>query len=239
MQDFLLDLLFPQEKCCLCHQPGNYNRRRPWCSQCVARMHELSNASPICMKCGKYIEEGETLCGDCQQRPPAFEIARAVGPYEEGFRIATKVLKFLGRKSLAVPMGHMMTKVVKEEPAFWPIDVIVPVPISRGSKRQRGFNQSELLARQLSKELKIPMRPHAMYRIKETPAQKELTREEREKNLLCAFEIRNSRLVYGKKVLLVDDVYTTGSTGRECTRVLLGAGAEKVNIITWATGRGF
>lgn len=239
MQHFLLDLLFPQEKCCLCHQPGNYNRRRPWCSQCTARMQELSSTYPICVRCGKYIEEGITLCGDCQQRPPAFEIARAVGPYEEGYRIATKVLKFLGRKSLAAPMGHMMTKVVKAEQTFWPIDIIVPVPTSRGSKRQRGFNQSELLARQISKELRIPMRSHAMYRIKETPAQKELTREEREKNLLCAFEICNARIVRGKNVLLVDDVYTTGSTGRECTRVLLGAGAKNVKIITWATGRGF
>lgn len=239
MLDCLFDVLFPQEACCLCHKEGRYSSRHPWCSECKAKMEELGSSAAICSICGKYLEDGKALCLDCHNRPPAFEIARAVGPYEDCFRIATKVLKFLGRKNLAVPMGHMMARVVKEEESFWPIDLIVPVPISKGSKRQRGFNQSDLLARQISKELRVPMHSKAIYRVKESSAQKELTREEREKNLLCAFESRDPRIVRGKRILLVDDVYTTGSTGRECTRVLLEAGAKSVSIITWATGRGF
>jgi ComF family protein len=140
---------------------------------------------------------------------------------------------------MSIKMGEMMAAVVIEEPAYWPIDIIVPVPISKGNLKQRGFNQSELLAKQISKVVKRRMYPHLLRRIKETPSQRELTREERVENLLCAFEVTDPALVKGKNVLLVDDVYTTGSTIRECTRILLEAGAESVGVITWATGSGY
>ncbi|MDD4802889.1 MAG: ComF family protein, partial [Syntrophomonas sp.] len=181
----------------------------------------------------------ETLCTDCRNNPPQFEIARAVGPYEEPYRIATKVLKFMGRKHLAPQMGSMMANVIKQEPRFGQIDLIVPVPISQKGLQQRGFNQTELLARQIGKELGIKMDSTVIERVKETPSQTELSREEREKNLLCAFRITDKSNVLNKNILLVDDVYTTGSTGRECTRTLLKAGAARVCIITWATGKGY
>jgi ComF family protein len=185
------------------------------------------------------LEEGDTLCVDCRNNPPQFDVARAVGPYEEPYRIATKVLKFMGRKHLAPQMGHMMVEIIKQEPRFANIDLIVPVPISRKGLQRRGFNQTDLLARQISKELGVKMDSTVIHRVKETPSQTELSREEREKNLLCAFEVTDKKRVANKNILLVDDVYTTGSTGRECTRTLLGAGAARVCIITWATGKGF
>lgn len=200
---------------------------------------EMKNDLPICDKCGKYLQEDKPFCVDCSSKPQAFNIARAVGPYDEPYRIAVQVFKFLGRKHLGVKMGSMMAQVVREEPRFWPLDIILPVPASPGSLKQRGFNQTEVLARQISKELKIKMDASSLYRIKETPSQRELTREEREKNLLYAFEVKNRKKIYRKSILLVDDVYTTGSTIRECTRVLLKAGASRVSIITWATGKGY
>ncbi|MEA1962369.1 MAG: ComF family protein [Bacillota bacterium] len=239
MLKFLLDILFPQETCCLCRKPGRYSSRHPWCHDCKEKMRSLSMSSPVCKRCGKYIHVEQVLCTDCKTHPPRFEIARAVGPYEDCFRISTKVLKFMGRKQLAVKMGHMMADKVKEEPGFGYIDMVVPVPISRGSLKQRGFNQAEILARQIAKELKAPMHKHAIIRIKETPSQRELSKEDREKNLLYAFQVKHASKVKEKNVLLVDDVYTTGSTGRECTRVLMDAGAKQVGIITWATGQGF
>lgn len=202
-------------------------------------MYELQNVLPICDKCGKYLENGGALCTDCCQKEPEFVINRAVGPYEDPYRIAVKVLKFMGRKHLAPKMGDMMAQVVIEEPLFWPLDMIVPVPISKGSLKQRGFNQTELLGQFISKKLGVRMDSRAIIRVKETPSQRELSREEREKNLISAFKIKDKRKVYGKNVLLVDDVYTTGSTGKECTRVLLEAGAARVGIITWAIGKGF
>lgn len=238
MLNFFMDLLFPQRECCICRHPGIYNTRRPWCIQCHENMVQLQKTLPICERCGKYLLEGEgPYCQDCRTRTPPFDFARAVGPYEEPYRISTKVLKFLGRRQLAFRMGRMMAEVVKNEPRFWPIDIIVPVPSTRASLKQRGFNQTEALGSQISKELNIKMAPHVLVRVKETPSQRECSREEREKNLLRAFDIRNKQNIQGKNILLVDDVFTTGSTSRECARTLLDHGASKVNVITWATGK--
>jgi ComF family protein len=145
----------------------------------------------------------------------------------------------MGRKQLALHMGHMMAQRVKEEERYGKLDLIIPVPITLSNLKERGFNQTELLGRQIGRELRVKMDPDVIIRIKETPSQRELSREEREINLLCAFQVKDPAKVNGKNILLVDDVYTTGSTGRECTRVLLEAGARQVGIITWATGRGF
>jgi ComF family protein len=136
-------------------------------------------------------------------------------------------------------MGKMMAEVVKKEPRFWPIDMIVPVPSTQASIKQRGFNQTEVLGSQISKELKVKMYPDLLVRVKETPSQRECTREEREKNLLQAFAVNKVDCIEGKNILLVDDVFTTGSTSRECARTLLDHGASTVKVITWATGKGY
>lgn len=239
MVNIIMDILFPQNACTVCRQPGRYTTRNPWCNSCQQSMFELQHSLPICDKCGKYMEKGQGLCAECRQKPPEFDFARSVGPYDEPYRIAIKVLKFMGKKNLSVKMGSMMADVVKQEKRFWPLDVIVPVPSSKGHLEQRGFNQTEVLGRQISKEIGIKMAPQALCRIKETPSQRELTRQEREKNLLCAFKIKDKDIIYRRNILLVDDVYTTGSTSRECTRMLLKGGAARVAVITWATGKGF
>jgi len=241
MENILLDILFPVHDCNLCREAGRYHSRRPWCNQCQEEILRAQNSMPICSKCGKYLQTPkEKYCADCRKNPPAFKIARAVGPYEnDKLRKAVKVLKFLCRRYMSVKMGSMMAEVVIEDPGFWPIDVIVPVPISEGNLKQRGFNQAELLTRQIGKVLKKRMYLHVLCRVKETPSQRELTKEEREKNLLCAFEIRTASTIKGKDILLVDDVYTTGSTVKESTRTLLDAGANSVSVITWATGTGY
>lgn len=239
MQNFIMDIIFPQQVCCICREPGRYNTRNPWCNKCEANLRSMRENLPICDKCGKYLEAGEMLCSECRSTPPSFDIARAVGPYTEPYRIAIKVLKFMGRRHLAVRMGHLMAQVVKEEPRFWPIDLIVPVPASYAHLKQRGFNQTEELGRQIGKDLHLRLGSDILKRVKETPSQRELNKEEREKNLLYAFKVEDNAKIYRKNVMLVDDVYTTGSTSKECTRTLLEAGAARVCVITWATGIGF
>lgn len=239
MQNLLLDIIFPQHYCSICRKPGRFGTKRPWCEQCAEDMQKLQQSSSICDKCGKYINGPHFLCADCSSEEPPFHIARAVGPYSESFRIAIKVLKFLGRRFLSVRMGQMMADAVLAEPRFWPLDIIIPVPASKGHLEQRGFNQTELLACQIAKKIKVKMEADILGRVKETPSQRELSKPEREKNLLCAFEACDSRRISGKNILLVDDVYTTGSTSKECAKTLLEAGAAKVSVITWATGCGF
>lgn len=239
MQNLLLDIIFPQHYCSICRQPGRFGTRRPWCEECAEKMEEIKQRSPICDRCGKYIEGHNSLCSDCSNEEPPFYIARAVGPYDGSYRIAIKVLKFLGRRFLSVRMGQMMADAILEEPRFWPLDLVIPVPASRGHLEQRGFNQTELLANQIARKIKVRMEPELLQRIKETPSQRELSKMEREQNLICAFKAGNARQIRGKNILLVDDVYTTGSTSKECAKTLLNAGAARVGVITWATGCGF
>lgn len=239
MVNIIMDIIFPQHACCICRKPGRFGTRHPWCSECVDHMEQISRSMPICDKCGKYLEKGEGLCHDCREKMPDFDICRSVGPYTDTFRIVAKVLKFMCKKNLAFRMGAMMAQVVKEEERFWPLDLILPVPSSQGSLKQRGFSQTELLGHQISRILKIKMLTDVLLRVKDTPHQRDLTREEREKNLLCAFEIKDIKKVYRKNILLVDDIYTTGSTIRECTKMLLEAGAARVAVVTWASGIGY
>jgi ComF family protein len=241
MENILMDILFPVNECSLCREKGRYHSRRPWCGRCQDEIMNATAGLPLCRQCGKYLEQpGENLCQECRENPPEFKIARAVGPYcNDKLRKAIKVFKFLCRRYMSIKMGEMMAAVVIEEPDFWPIDMIIPVPISQGNLKQRGFNQSELLAKQIAKILKKRMYPKLLRRVKETQSQRELTREERAENLLCAFEVTAPAQIKGKNILLVDDVYTTGSTIRECTRTLMEAGAESVAVITWAIGTGY
>ncbi len=240
MINLLLDLIIPQSQCCICREPAKINSNQPWCDSCQQNMESLKDCLPICDKCGKYLETGDGfLCRECVNSSPPFHIARAVGPYQDSYRLAIKIFKFMGRKYFGTRMGQMMAAAVKDEPRFWPIDMVVPVPISKGNLKQRGFNQTEVLGKQIANKLRLKMDAHSLVRIKETPSQRELSREEREKNLLFAFAIKDKAKIYRKNILLVDDVFTTGSTSRECTRVLLEGGAKQVSVITWATGKGF
>jgi competence protein ComFC len=239
MLEILLSILFPQDFCYLCRKTGSFNRQNPWCHECTQKMQHKRQFLPQCSICGKYLLHGEKICESCRKSKPLFVIARAVGPYENEFCKAIQILKFLGRKKLAYKMSKMMAEVVNQEPGFGKPNLVIPVPISRGHRQHRGFNQSELLARGISKALRLPLDTTTLLRVKETPSQRELSREERENNLLYAFKIINNKKIKDKNILLVDDVYTTGSTSRECTRILLEAGAAEVAVITWATGVGF
>ena len=115
-------------------------------------------------------------------------------------------------------------------------EVLVPVPVHQKRLRERGYNQAAEIAERLSRALGIPADPDCLLRVKETKAQKELTDAERALNLLSAFRARDEKLPY-RTVVLVDDIYTTGSTAEACTRVLLCAGVKCVLVLVLATGR--
>lgn len=239
MFEFLFDLVFPHNTCALCRKPGLYWTGRPWCEECERKLEATRENRPVCDVCGKFLCDGGTVCQDCSEQAPPFNIARAVGPYEKCYKVAVKLLKFMCRTYVAVRMGRMMADVVRKDQRYWPLDAAVPVPISQPNLMNRGFNQSEELARNVAKCLRLKMLPDVLIRVKDTPSQRELTKEERQMNLKGAFSVRDAERIRGKNLLLVDDVYTTGSTAKECAKTLLDAGANRVSVITWASGKGF
>jgi competence protein ComFC len=189
---------------------------------------------PRCEVCKK--ENKESMCPECFSRikfMKSYLGIHSVSVYEGTLRTAIHRFKFKGRKKLAQPLGILLVnylgngQTVKMEE----IDVIVPVPLHKNRLRQRGFNQVELLGESVSKYYEIPI-ICALERIRYTDSQFGLPREQRFKNVRGAFKITESKSIYNKRILLLDDIYTTGATIAECTTVLKRGGAKRVEILT-------
>jgi ComF family protein len=180
-------------------------------------------------------------CSMCRLAPPEFTRAVAFGTYDNEIRELLHQLKFDGQRRLAEEiLGEQLAAAVKrlEIPAVEL--VVVPVPLFRARQRERGFNQAELLAKAMMKslrreraELKLNLRP-ALERVKDTRPLYRLDPRQRRRNLKGAFRIAEREAIRGREVLLIDDIMTTGATARECSAVLLRAGAAKVWVATVA-----
>jgi len=189
---------------------------------------------PRCEVCRK--SSREPLCTECFSQidfmKPHLGIY-SVSVYEGVLRDALHRFKFNGRRSLADPLGILLVKYLSRTPSLKmdEIDCLVPVPLYRGRQRNRGFNQSELLARVVSRYYEIPV-VTALERVKNTHPQFDLPREARFENLKGAFKVSDPKAVYNRRLLLLDDIYTTGSTIAECSRALKIAGARRVEVLT-------
>lgn len=229
----LTTLLYPQALSCpLCREA--LPREGFLCEKCRLLL-ELWRAEPHCRLCGRSVDKAGELCPDCRRQPPLFVAARAAAPYDGVFRQAVHRLKFRGEQFLAGPLGKLMAQVVAAEPLYREVQLIVPVPLHPRRLKERGFNQSALLAQELGRQLGLPCR-EALRKQKDTLDQVGLRRGERLANLAGAFSVSQPALIRGKYVLLVDDIFTTGSTAVHCTEALLRGGAVRVAVITWATG---
>jgi ComF family protein len=181
--------------------------------------------APFCAKCGEPAVAIEGLCGLCIQGEHLFDFARSALIFTHPLREIIHHLKYSDRVSLARPLGDILKQCLEREP--FKGDVVIPVPLHRSRERRRGFNQAELIAKRLGR----PMNTRLLRRRKDTPSQTGLTRNERKRNLAAAFEVRGR--VNGT-FIVVDDVYTTGSTMNEIARTLKRAGAERVEVLTVA-----
>ena len=196
-----------------------------------------------CRACGDLVPGGfratGELCPECAFEAPPFDRAAAYGAYTNGLRELIHLLKYEQLRPAAKVLGRMLAEAVGTLELSGDVTVI-PVPLHASKLRQRGFNQSELIAieslRHLSKhpDAKFAMEIAAMKRRRDTPSQVGMTREARAENLRGAFAITSRALVRDKQVLLIDDVLTTGATVSECTRVLRRAGAQRVWVATVA-----
>lgn len=169
-------------------------------------------------------------CGLCRRGARGFDSAYSFGFYEGPLRELIHLFKYGGVQTLATPLGRFLAQALPRDEQF---DVIVPMPLHWRKRWRRGFNQSTLLAREISRRIQVPVR-RAVRRVRFTSAQAGLTNAKRRENVSGAFRARGRGPLKGMRVLLVDDVMTTGATAASCARALRMAGAGRVVLLTLA-----
>lgn len=262
--DEFLNLVFPlPRECPLCRAPGppevcascravlEAQRQAGFCRRCGRFSPALPGFSAAIPAVRPF------LCPECGRRNRPYVLVRAAGLYDGPLKEAVHRFKYEGRRSLAVPLAGLLAGILAGPefayagfacaaaegctpagppslPGNW---AIIPVPIARGRLRERGFNQAALLARQLARRLNLPLVENALVKRRETAQQVGLSHRDREKNLAGAFSAAQSTAFLGKNTLLIDDVFTTGSTISSAAEVLLRAGAGQVYGLVLASGR--
>lgn len=231
----LFDLFFPP-LCLLCHNPLQGSSDLSLCRCCLGGCLPLT--SPRCPRCALpfvTIGGGDHVCGECLLHPPAFFWTVAAGLYEEALRHAIHRFKFDGILPLDRPLSQLLDDAWRNHAPEWMPDLLVPVPLHPHRLAQRTYNQSLLIARELGRRRKLPVDPHLLARIRMTATQAGLTAKERQSNLLGAFAL--TRPLAGERILLIDDVMTTGATARTCAATLRAGGAGEVALAVIARAR--
>jgi len=207
-----------------------------FCRTCWGQIRPLSG--PACPRCDRPFPSPVAstfspthLCGDCRKRMPSFTKAWSLYPYDTPLREAIALLKYRGKYGMAPSLCRLLMAAL---PASLDVDVIMPVPLHPARLRGREYNQSLLLAQAVSRQLATPLSYSNLVRVIDTQAQTTLPRSARLSNLRHAFRLRTPRTVQGQRVLVVDDVFTTGTTLHECAKALRKAGAGDVYVLTLA-----
>lgn len=207
------------------------------CPECLLKLKKVE--WPYCLKCGKTIDnEEEEFCQDCSKIPKSYKRGYPLFEYTEGIKKALYDFKYKNQRQYASFFAKSISQYYGKQLCKLNIDGLIPVPVHKQKRRSRGYNQAELLARELSKQLQIPMYSKYLVRQINTNPQKELNDISRMKNLKNAFKIGKNTIKL-KKVLLVDDIYTSGATIEACTKVLMKAGVEEIYYTSVAIGKGF
>lgn len=212
----VLNLLFPP-RCACCAQSGSW-----LCPGCRAGICFVQ--PPVCPVCGQA-GTSLRLCRSCRQAPLRIDGIRAVGYLEGTLRTAVHRFKYSNLRPLAAPLGQLMADYFSQHRL--PAEVIVPVPLHPHRLRERGYNQAELLAKQIAERVDLPVRPRSLVRVKNTAPQVGLVARQRRDNVGGAFHCPDAGLA-GRRVLLVDDVCTTGATLEACSLALQLQGVRAV-----------
>ncbi len=234
----VIELIYPLRlQCPLC---GAHRPDESLCPDC-RQLLESYAGERVCYICGSFLGPdgglGKLICPACRAEARYFDMARAVAPYEGPVQEAVRRLKYRGMQSLARPLGKLMADVALRETAFVLAEALVPVPLHPRRERERGYNQSVLLARALGESLQVPVLEQVFVKIRETPSQTGLSGGERRRNLEQSFIVVTPNLVKGKIITIVDDVFTTGSTVSILSHLLRQAEAAGVLVLTFAGTR--
>lgn len=205
------------------------------CQECHKKLSYVRQ--PICKKCGKeLISDRMEYCPDCLRHQRSFDYGLALLNYNEAARHSMAKIKYNNKRQYLEFYGAAISRRFEKQILRMRADALIPVPVHPSRRRKRGFNQAELLAREIGRRLDIPVCRDLLVRTRKTLPQKELNPAERLKNLEQAFQVRKAAGNI-RSVILVDDIYTTGSTAEACTRALRQAGVEHVYVLSICIGK--
>lgn len=233
------DFVYPGSLYCIgCGALIDRSRHYSLCNSCLSKFHFASGRT--CEKCGKILEEGyhKSICRDCTVHEKKFERGYSCMLYGLYEKKILRDFKYSGKSYYAPYLGELMydrvAHLLENEIGA---DIVVPVPLHRKKQNKRGYNQAELLAREISKRSGIPMKK-VLVRTKNTRPMSSLTGAERRENLTGVFAVRprQSSEIANNRILLIDDIYTTGSTANACSETLKSAGASAVIVLCLAAG---
>lgn len=222
--------------CAVCERPLDTDPVPFFCRDCWHRIVPFRR--PSCARCDQpFVSESaitftpDHLCQSCQERPPEYERAWTAFPYIPPLRDAICLFKYRGKIALARPLANLMISALPEN---LDADLILPVPLHSTRLRTREFNQSLLLADHIARHLARPVSANNLVRSIATDPQTTLSRQDRKRNLRKAFAVRKPHEIIDQRVLMIDDVFTTGTTVNECAKRLKKAGAATVTVLTLA-----
>ena len=227
----ILDMIYPEGiKCIVCNDDIVKNNTHMLCDNCL--IHLPFTKEKVCIKCGRNITGKGDYCLDCKRTKRYFTKAIAPLWYKgEVIRLIHK-LKYGNARYLAKPLAFILYDKVKAEKINF--DLIIPVPICDKRLKERGYNQSLLIAVELAKLCDKPLLEDVLIRTKDTDTQTNLTKKERNENLVDAFKVVDKKSIKDKTILLLDDVLTTGATANNCCIKLLGAKCKEIYVATIA-----
>lgn len=216
----LKTMTFPTEPVCL--KPGGIALNHP----------------PFCLKCSRQLKDiQKNLCANCRRFPPEFDFAWCASPYTDPLKKYIHEFKYYQKTMHRHFFGRLMVHFVRRfDLDIEQFDMIVAIPLHPARLRERGYNQSALLAGQLAKTFSIPHKEGLLRKTRPTRNQVDLLRKERFTNILGAFTIKSQSDIGGKNILLIDDILTTGATASEAARALKENGAEVVGVFTLSAG---
>jgi ComF family protein len=239
MCEALASLIFPAP-CRICARMLDTGGTIPFCHACMAALRETL-PQPLCEQCGRPIvslavteAKSGPRCHLCRGGVYAFDLARSFGAYTPRMSRAILLLKYGNVTPLGAWFARSLADMAGDNSHAFAADVVVPVPLDSGRQLERGYNQAELIAKPLARLLGIPFRSYLLLRTRPRPNQLRLTRRERWETVRGAYATHKTAQVDNLRVLLVDDVFTTGATLDACSRALKGAGAARVVGLTVA-----
>jgi ComF family protein len=260
MLHYLVNFFYPP-RCAACNVRLGSGAVRRLCAECLAHIDRMPEA--VCDVCGNLLDShrdqaqlanGPEWCTNCRLSPPHFTRARAVVRYrhdssdagdgagareaDDAGHVVDVVPSIIRRHKYGLDqsLAHALAECLGDELPLGAADydVIIPVPLHIGRLRWRGFNQAAMLAGAVARRMDRPLDLRTLVRVRETPAQTRQNRVERIRNLKRAFAVRRPARIASRRILLIDDVMTTGATADECARTLLAAGARRVDVLTLA-----